>query len=433
MNVVTRFPPSPTGYFHIGSARTALFNYLFAAKAGGVMYLRFEDTDKERSKKEYEEDIIAGLHWLQIPYTLANPLRQSEKIDVYRTYLHKLIEKGAAYEAEAGEKGGKVVRFKNPNVRVTFSDLIRGEVSFETAELKDFVIARNADDPLYNFAVVVDDGEMGITHVIRGEDHISNTQRQILIQEALGFQRPIYAHIPLILAPDRSKLSKRNFAASVNDYRGDGYIPQAFLNYLVLLGWTPPSGKEKLSLKEIIGEFDIQNVHKSGAIFDLQKLKWLNREYMLEIPDDEYLAEMLRRAHSWDKGIAAKLVPLVKERVGVWQEFDTVKHDFEYFFSEPKPDPAKLPGKGSDAEAGKKHLGHLRKLFAAMPSQGEMTADQVKTHLWEYAEAEGRGKALWPLRYALTGREKSPDPFTVASIIGKEVALRRIDAALQTL
>ncbi|OGG74038.1 hypothetical protein A3A40_03550 [Candidatus Kaiserbacteria bacterium RIFCSPLOWO2_01_FULL_54_20] len=433
MNVVTRFPPSPTGYFHIGSARTALFNYLFAAKAGGVMYLRFEDTDKERSKKEYEEDIIAGLHWLQIPYTLANPLRQSEKIDVYRTYLHKLIEKGAAYEAEAGEKGGKVVRFKNPNVRVTFSDLIRGEVSFETAELKDFVIARNADDPLYNFAVVVDDGEMGITHVIRGEDHISNTQRQILIQEALGFERPIYAHIPLILAPDRSKLSKRNFAASVNDYRGDGYIPQAFLNYLVLLGWTPPSGKEKLSLKEIIGEFDIQNVHKSGAIFDLQKLKWLNREYMLEIPDDEYLAEMLRRAHSWDKGIAAKLVPLVKERVGVWQEFDTVKHDFEYFFSEPKPDPAKLPGKGSDAEAGKKHLGHLRKLFAAMPSQGEMTADQVKTHLWEYAEAEGRGKVLWPLRYALTGREKSPDPFTVASIIGKEVALRRIDAALQTL
>ena len=397
------------------------------------MYLRFEDTDKERSKKEYEEDIIAGLHWLQIPYTLANPLRQSEKIDVYRTYLHKLIEKGAAYEAEAGEKGGKVVRFKNPNVRVTFSDLIRGEVSFETAELKDFVIARNADDPLYNFAVVVDDGEMGITHVIRGEDHISNTQRQILIQEALGFERPIYAHIPLILAPDRSKLSKRNFAASVNDYRGDGYIPQAFLNYLVLLGWTPPSGKEKLSLKEIIGEFDIQNVHKSGAIFDLQKLKWLNREYMLEIPDDEYLAEMLRRAHSWDKGIAAKLVPLVKERVGVWQEFDTVKHDFEYFFSEPKPDPAKLPGKGSDAEAGKKHLGHLRKLFAAMPSQGEMTADQVKTHLWEYAEAEGRGKVLWPLRYALTGREKSPDPFTVASIIGKEVALRRIDAALQTL
>ena len=433
MNVVTRFPPSPTGYFHIGSASTALFNYLFAAKAGGVMYLRFEDTDKERSKKEYEEDIIAGLHWLQIPYTLANPLRQSEKIDVYRTYLHKLIEKGAAYEAEAGEKGGKVVRFKNPNVRVTFSDLIRGEVSFETAELKDFVIARNADDPLYNFAVVVDDGEMGITHVIRGEDHISNTQRQILIQEALGFERPIYAHIPLILAPDRSKLSKRNFAASVNDYRGDGYIPQAFLNYLVLLGWTPPSGKEKLSLKEIIGEFDIQNVHKSGAIFDLQKLKWLNREYMLEIPDDEYLAEMLRRAHSWDKGIAAKLVPLVKERVGVWQEFDTVKHDFEYFFSEPKPDPAKLPGKGSDAEAGKKHLGHLRKLFAAMPSQGEMTADQVKTHLWEYAEAEGRGKVLWPLRYALTGREKSPDPFTVASIIGKEVALRRIDAALQTL
>ena len=435
MPVVTRFPPSPTCLFHIGSARTALFNYLFAAKAGGHMYLRFEDTDKERSKQEYEKDIIAGLQWLGIPYTPASPLRQSEKIDTYRTYLHKLIEKGAAYEAEAGERGGKVVRFKNPNVRITFSDLIRGEVSFDTAELKDFVIARNADDPLYHLAVVADDHDMGITHVIRGEDHISNTQRQILILEALGFERPAYAHIPLILAPDRSKLSKRNFAASVNDYRADGYIPQAFLNYLVLLGWTPPSGKEKLSLKEIISEFDLVAVHKSGAIFDLQKLKWLNREYMLEIPDDAYLAEMLRRAHSWDsnKDIAAKLVPLVKERVGVWQEFDMVKHDFEYFFTEPKLDPAKLPGKGSDAEIGSKHLGHLRKLFAAMPSQDEMTAEQVKAHIWEYAEAEGRGKVLWPLRYALTGREKSPDPFTVASIIGKEAAERRIDAALRIL
>ena len=433
MNIVTRFPPSPTGFFHIGSARPAIFNYLFAAKGGGVMYLRFEDTDKERSKKEYEEDIIAGLQWLGIPYTMAAPLRQSEKKDAYRAYLHELIKKGAAYEAEAGERGGNVVRFKNPNVRVTFSDLIRGEVAFDTAELKDFVIARNVDDPLYHLAVVADDHDMGITHVIRGEDHISNTQRQILILEALGFERPIYAHIPLILAEDRSKLSKRNFAASVNDYRRQGYIPEAFLNYLVLLGWTPPPGPEKRSLDQIINEFDIRDVHKSGAIFDPKKLEWLNREYMLLIPDGQYLNEMLSHAHSWNKDMAAKLVPLVKERISVWHEFETIKDDFDYFFSEPKLDPAKIPGKGSDAEIARNHLMHLRKLFATLPSSEEVTAEEVKGLIWDYAEAEGRGNVLWPLRYALTGREKSPDPFLVAAIIGKEVLLRRIDWALKAL
>ncbi|OGG57336.1 hypothetical protein A2853_02350 [Candidatus Kaiserbacteria bacterium RIFCSPHIGHO2_01_FULL_55_17] len=433
MSVVTRFPPSPTGYFHIGSARTALFNYLFAAREGGVMYLRFEDTDKERSKKEYEEDIVNGLNWLGIPYAPATPLRQSERLDAYRAYLHALIEKGAAYEAEEGEKGGgKVVRFKNPNVRVTFSDLIRGEVSFDTTELKDFVIARNIDDPLYHLAVVADDHDMGITHIIRGEDHISNTQRQILILEALGFARPIYAHIPLILAPDRTKLSKRNFAASVNDYRRDGYLPEAFVNYLALLGWTPP-GEEKLSVKELVQKFDIQEVHKSGAIFDIQKLKWLNREYMRDIPDAAFLKELLDRVPAWNVDIAAKLMPLARERMSVWSDLESLKADFDFFFAAPALDIQKIPGKGSDATSAARHLSELRKLLETLPSSGSVAAEQVKGIVWEYAEREGRGAVLWPLRYALTGKERSPDPFVVSAVLGKEATLMRIGAALGML
>src|SRR3989344_5590167 len=434
--VVTRFPPSPTGYFHIGSARTALFNYLFTAHHGGVMYLRFEDTDKMRSKKEYEDDIISGLEWLGIPYTKAEPLRQTERLDAYRAYLHALIEKGAAYEAEEAENGkGKVVRFKNPNTRVAFSDLIRGDVVFDTTELKDFIIARNLDDPLYHMAVVADDHDTGVTHIIRGEDHISNTQRQILILEALGFERPIYAHIPLILAPDKTKLSKRHGAASVNDYRRIGYEPAALLNYLALLGWTPPSGKEKLSREELIAEFDIKIVHKSGAVFDIEKFKWLNRQYILEAPEQRIREEAEHRIKQKDLTVVAKLVPFIRERINLWSDIDAMAAhgEFEYFFGDPKLDAQKIAGKGSDAAAAGKHLAELRKLLEALPSSEAIEATTVKNTVWDYAEKEGRGGVLWPLRYALTGREKSPDPFVVASIIGRDNALRRIDAAITAL
>ncbi|MBI4079831.1 glutamate--tRNA ligase [Candidatus Kaiserbacteria bacterium] len=435
MKVVTRFPPSPTGYFHIGGARTALFNYLFTAHEGGIMYLRFEDTDKTRSKKEYEDDILAGLDWLGITYMKAEPLRQSERLEAYRAYLHALIEKGAAYEAEEGEKGGSVVRFKNPNVRVTFTDLIRGEVSFDTTELKDFVIARNVNDPLYHMSVVADDSDMGITHVIRGEDHISNTQRQILILEALGFERPVYAHIPLILAPDKTKLSKRHGAASVNEYRELGFEPEALFNYLALLGWTPPRGVEKLSREELIAEFDIKDVHKSGAVFDIEKLKWLNRQYILEAADERMREEAEQRIPHQDKATIARLLPLLRERIQVWSDIDAMaRHgELDFFFIEPKLDPANIAGKGSDARVALRHLEATRKLLEALPSARDIDATDVKNAVWAYAEKEGRGPVLWPLRYALTGRQKSPDPFVVAAILGRELTLRRIDVAIQTL
>ena len=284
-NTVVRFAPSPTGPLHIGGARTALFNYIFAKQRGGKFILRIEDTDKERSEKKYEEDILSGIKWLGIvPDEI---YRQSERTEIYKRHLDALIKNGAAYISKEPKKDGngevEIVRFKNPNKRVAFSDMVRGEVSFDTAELKDFVIARSISEPLYHLAVVVDDFEMGITHIIRGEDHISNTPRQILIQEALGFSRPMYAHIPLILAEDRSKLSKRKHgeAVSLAHYRTEGYAPEAMINFLALLGWHPSASdaSEVLSFTDLIAQFQLERVQKGGAVLDANKLNWLNKHY----------------------------------------------------------------------------------------------------------------------------------------------------------
>ena len=272
--IITRFPPSPTGNFHVGSARTALFNFLFARKNNGKFILRIEDTDKTRSKKEFEDNIFESLEWLGLKYD--EFYRQSDRGKIHRTYIEKMLDDGSIYEAE-----DKIIRFKNPNKKVKFNDLVRGEIEFDTTELKDFIIAKSVDEPLYHLAVVIDDFESNITHVIRGEDHISNTPRQILIQETISAPRPIYAHLPLILAPDRSKLSKRKHGESVSldYYRNKGYSPEAMINYLALLGWNPGTEQEIFTLDELINVFDFSRVHKGGAIFDEKKLAWMNRKH----------------------------------------------------------------------------------------------------------------------------------------------------------
>ncbi len=292
MNVITRFPPSPTGFLHVGGARTALFNYIFAKQNGGKFLLRIEDTDKERSKKEYEDEIIDSLKWLGLSWDNSAVWRSSERTDIYRSYLKKLIDSGAAYISKEPKKDGdggvEVVRFKNPNKRVGWKDIVRGEVSFDTTELKDFVIAKSITEPLYHLAVVVDDFEMGITHIIRGEDHISNTSRQMLIQGALGAPTPLYAHLPLVLAADRSKLSKRKHGetVSLSHYRSAGITPEAMLNFLALLGWHPKASdaSEVLSLSELIEQFQLERVQKGGAVFDTNKLNWLNKQYLKRKP-----------------------------------------------------------------------------------------------------------------------------------------------------
>lgn len=418
--VVTRFPPSPTGFFHVGSARTALFNYLFTAKHGGVMHLRIEDTDRARSTKEYEDNIVESLAWLKIPY--ADMVRQSERGEVYAGYVQKLLDSGAAYWSEDEGDKGKVIRFKNPGGEVSFTDLIRGEIKFDVTELGDFVIARDEQSPLYHLAVVVDDHEQGVTHVIRGEDGISNTPRQILIQRAIGAHTPSYAHIPLILAPDKSKLSKRHGAVSLTEYRAQGYLSEAMLNFLVLLGWSPQaSGEEReiFSLSELIERFDISQVQKSGAVFNIEKLKWMNREYLRQMPQEEYEREALARLPHRDPAVLKRILPVLNERISTFQDMSDLdsKGELDYFFEAPKPTREQLKTT--------EHLEEVARLLGEL-SENEWTVEKIKNALWDFATEKGRGEVLWPLRVALSGKDKSPDPFTLAALLGKEETLARI-------
>jgi glutamyl-tRNA synthetase len=436
--VITRFPPSPTGFLHIGSVRTALFNYLFAEHNKGHMVFRFEDTDIERSKKEFEDDIINGMQWLGL--SLDAPVRQSERTELYKEYLHTLIKKNVAYEAEESEAtpGQKVIRFKNSNTKVTFTDLVRGEVTFDTTELGDFVIARTHDLPLYHLAVVIDDHEMGVTHVIRGEDHISNTQRQILLIEALGFERPEYAHIPLILAPDRTKMSKRHGAVSINEYRAQGFIPEAILNYLALLGWNPGGEQELFTLDELIKEFTLDRVHKAGAIFDIEKLKWFNQQHLKQLSVQEFEMRMREFLESHSETPPAYLFDIVSElqmRSQTLGEAAEALRAGEFSFMEDtiQYDSLLLLQNGKiEATEAKKHLTKVHELVSNVDDEA-FTAEGTKEVLFPYATEAGRGAVLWPLRTALSGKEKSPDPFTLLQLLGKELSLTRIAAALQLL
>jgi len=438
--VITRFPPSPTGFLHIGSVRTALFNYLFAAHNGGKMMLRFEDTDKERSKPEFEKDIVGGLRWLGIPYTLAENPRQSDRAEVYKKYVPKMVADGHAYEAEESEltPGKKVVRFKNPNKKITFHDAVRGEVTFDTTELGDFVIARNIDEPLYHLAVVIDDHDMGVTHIIRGEDHVSNTQRQILIQEALGFSRPEYAHIPLILAPDKTKMSKRHGAISINEYKAQGYLPEALINYLALLGWNPGGEQEIFTIQELAKLFTLDRVHKAGAVFGIEKLQWFNHEHLKKLSDTEYAARLKEFLGESDfptfgKVRLSQLIPLLKERARTLKEAaEMIETEFAFFGAISYEPVLLLQGGKITAEVASLHLKALADLFEPIPDEG-FTAVQLKDIIWPYATSHGRGAVLWPLRVALSGKEKSPDPFTIAGLLGKKETLGRIAQALKNL
>lgn len=436
--------PSPTGHLHIGTARTALFNFLYAKRHGGTFIMRTEDTDKERSKPEYEEEILRGLAWLGITWDAF--YRQSERTDIYRSYLEKLVKSGKAYisKEESKSKPGEqveVVRLKNPNTVITFADEVRGEISFDTTELGDFVIARSIDDALYHFTVVVDDHEMNVTHVIRGEDHISNTPRQILIQEAIGAERPTYVHLPLILAPDRSKLSKRHGAVMLDEYIAQGFTKEAILNYLVLLGWNPGTDQELYTLEDLVRVFDTSGIQKSGAIFNIDKLKWFNKEYLSRLSDDEFYAYMqnaipntIRELPQFDEARLIKLVPLIRERTSTRAdlEHDCTDGEYDFAFNAPHPDPELIKWK-KDATPRETlpRLQKLAELIATIPEDADLTV--IKDSLWKYAEEVGKGEALWPLRVSLTGREKSPDPFTVISIIGSPEAYKRIITACDTI
>ncbi len=441
MNVITRFAPSPTGYFHAGSYRTALFAWLFARQNKGKFILRIEDTDKERSKKEYEENIVDSLKWLGLNYD--EFYRQSERGDIYKKYLHALIASGHAYvskeEPTGDNKRTEVIRFKNPNKKVAFDDLIRGHIEFDTTELKDFVIAKSEDEPIFHLVNVIDDYEMGMTHIIRGEDHISNTPRQILIYEALGAKLPLFAHIPLLLGKDRSKLSKRHGAVPVAEYRTLGYLPEALVNYMALLGWHPDDNKEVLTLQEIKKNFSLERVQKGGAIFDDEKLRWFNRQYISKLTDAVFIESAKPFMPEWlgtSSSQWQKILPLIRDKVNTFGEIAPLfKESGELLFVQKLSDydPNMLLWKKEpDREVAKKHLVEARALLEGC-AESEFSAELVKAKIWPYAEANGKGSVLWPLRFALTGQEKSPDPFISASILGKSESMSRIAKAIEQL
>lgn len=441
--IVARFAPSPTGFLHLGGVRTAIFNYLFAKQSGGKFILRIEDTDKERSKKEYEEDIVNGLKWLNIDFD--EFYRQSEREDVYKKYLKKLIDSGKAYiskESDDIQAGGRkeVIRFKNPNKKVAFEDLIRGKIEFDTAELNDFVIAKSLEEPLFHLAVVVDDFEMGITHLIRGEDHISNTPRQILIQEAIGAPKPKYAHIPLILDKDRSKLSKRKHgeAVSLAHYIKKGYLSEAIINYLSLLGWNPGTEQEIFTSKELIKQFKLEKVQKGGAVFDLEKLNWVNKEHIKLLPADDAadkVCEIINKYYSTNIIFIRKLLPVIIDRINSFGEIASLIEAGElgYFFEKPDYEASNLKWKGdSDIETTKTHLIRALSILENIPDE-QFTIDNIKSPLFSYAEEKGKGSVLWPIRYALSGKDRSPDPIAIISILGKKESMERLSVALKKM
>ena len=442
MDVVTRFAPSPTGTFHLGSYRTAIFSYLFARHHGGKFLLRIEDTDKARSTKEYEDNILESLDWLGLEYDEFH--RQSEWVGKHEDILRDLVAQDVAYVSKETSDEGverEVIRFRNPNRAVTFNDLIRGEITFDTTELGDFVIAKSFTEPLFHLVVVADDAAQGVTHIIRGEDHISNTPRQILLYEALGKPVPQYAHLPLVLAADRSKLSKRKGARALTEYRDSGFLPEAVLNYVAMLGWNPATEEELFTKSDLVERFTLDQVQKSGAAFDENKLRWFNREYLMKLDDERFKTdikpfftpELLKTLEA--NGRFEKLLPELRERIEVFGDIRTMEEngEFSYYAESPTYTPEELLWKKEpDKEAAKSHLERVRSLLEPL-SPDSWTAEGVKSAIWAYAEEVGRGNVLWPLRYALSGREKSPDPFTLADILGKDETLTRISFAVELL
>lgn len=470
-----RIAPSPTGYLHLGTIRTALFNYLFAKKEKGIFILRIEDTDTERSLPIYEKDIIEGLKTLGIswdegpdiggPY---GPYRQSERKEIYREYIKKLLDEKKAYwcfcspqeleeerkamlaagiapkysgkcrhltqkeveeKIKSGQKG--VIRIIAPtSTTIEFNDLIRGKITVSSEIIGDFVIAKDEETPLFLLANAIDDSLMKITHVIRGEDHISNTPRQIIIQKALNFEIPKYAHLPLILAPDRSKLSKRKMETSFVEYLKEGYLPEAILNFLVLLGWHPENDQEILSLEEMIKLFNLKRIQKSGAVFNVEKLDWFNAQYIKNLPLEtlvERIKNFVPAAWLEKEEILKKAVVVERDRMKKLSEF---KELAEFFFEIGEWEVETLRWQGMSLN---KVVLNLKNLYDAINKidEKDFEISKLEKEIMPLAETLGRGESLWPLRVALSGRKSSPGPFEIMWVLGKKETLSRIEAAIK--
>lgn len=433
--IVTRMAPSPTGPFHVGGIRTLLFNYFYARQKNGKFILRIEDTDSERSKPEHEKGIIEALNWLGLEYD--EFYRQSDNLPRHREALTKLISNDLAYEAEDSETGeGKVIRFRNKNIPITVKDRILGDITFDTSDLGDFIIARNMNSPLYHLGVVVDDHDEGVTFVIRAQEHLPNTPRHLLLIEALGFTAPEYAHVPFILGPDgKKKLSKRDGDVAVLDYRDKGYLPEAVVNFLAFIGFNPGGEKEVYSKDELVQVFDFTKVQKGPAGFNLDKLRWLNKEHLKKVSNEEFLFGIQPFTGKWSGRDWSPLLQLLRERLMVYSDLvkDVEFGEYDWMFISPTyEDSSKLIWKNSTRESTVLYLKKVQELLGDSDVDWS-SVDSIKSVIWPYAEETGRGDVLWPLRFALSGREKSPDPFTLLSLIGKQESLDRLSNAIFAL
>lgn len=461
MTIRTRFAPSPTGYLHVGGARTALFSWLYARKHGGQFILRIEDTDLERSTAESVDAILEGMTWLGLEYD-EGPFYQTHRFDRYKEVITQLLDQGDAYHCYCSKqelddmreqqrankekprydgrcrhvttpKGGvqPIVRFKNPiEGSVVVSDVVKGNIEFQNSELDDLVIARSDGSPTYNLTVVVDDLDMGLTHVIRGDDHLNNTPRQINIFKALGADVPVFGHLPMILGDDGARLSKRHGAVSVMSYRDEGYLPEALLNYLVRLGWSH-GDQELFTIDEMIALFDITDVNKSASAFNTDKLLWINQHY-IKTSTPEHIARHL----SWHMGQLGidpttgpeltKVVVLQQERAKTLVEMAANSH---YFYKDVQE---------YNAKAAKKNLtivtaDILEDMYGRLAALPEWLAEPIHTHIKECSvEREiGMGKVAQPIRVAITGNTISPPLDSTLELLGSERTLAAIRSAIE--
>ncbi|MFA6338889.1 MAG: glutamate--tRNA ligase [Candidatus Paceibacterota bacterium] len=479
--IVTRFAPSPTGFMHIGGVRTALFAWIFARKNNGKFILRIEDTDKEREVPGSIEHIIESLNWLGLNWDEGPniggpkaPYIQSERLEIYKKYAQTLADKGLAYAdpyskeeiqafRETAEKekrpfsyrehrpenppvwdGSTPLRFKITNVEKTkWHDLVRGDLEAGPEALDDFILIKSDGYPTYNFAHIIDDFEMGVTHIFRADEFISSTPNFIALYNALEITRPEFVTLPPIMGPDgKKKLSKRDGAKDILEYRNEGYLPDAIFNFLAFIGWNPGAGddREIFSRKEIIELFKIEKIQTGGANLNEEKLLWVNKEHIKRMPQNDFISSVRKILNEFpifanaDELLLKKISPLILERIETFGDLRKMisNGELDYFINKPVLIKEKIIWKDSDAQKTKEYLEDAIKIIESI-SDSNFDAENIKEYIWDYATEKGRGVVLWPIRYSLSGKDKSPDPFSLISILGKKESIARIKEAISIL
>lgn len=484
--IVTRFAPSPTGYMHIGSVRTALYAWAYARKHDGTFILRIEDTDKVREVDGSINHIVDTLKWLGINWDEGPdiggthaPYVQSERLDSYQKYAKILVEKSFAYadpytkeeldafRAKADENkkpflyrdhrpenppvwdGSQPLRLKIIDIKATeWFDEVRGKLQAGEEALDDFIIIKSDGYPTYNFAHIIDDLEMNVTHIMRSDEFISSTPKFLALYDALGIERPHFATLPPIMAPDgKKKLGKRDGAKDILEYREEGYLPDAMINFLAFIGWSPEGEEEILTPNEFIKKFDLSRIHRSGGGFNIEKLDWINREHLKKLSYEEqeeyiekFIPEGLRNLPGYTNTIVHNITPIIMERIYKGKDIVNMAEagELTYFFGKPTYEKDSLFFKSSKIPQEEKYkilTSYLEDLILFLEPMLEVdfTKEKIKEIIWPYAEKFGKGDVLWPMRFALSGLDKSPDPFMLAEVFGKNETIERLNFAIQIL